>query len=58
MTTGAKNIGLQAEKISNNESIMISHLIQGHPLIASMGPGIFTDKGHFIVFRKYENGKH
>lgn len=56
MTTGAKNIGLQAEKISNNESIMISHLIQGHPLIASMGPGIFTDKGHFIVFRKYENG--
>lgn len=56
MTTGAQNIGLQSEKIANNESIMISHLLQGHPLIASMGPGIFTDRGHFIVFRKYENG--
>ena len=56
MTTGAINKGLQAQKIEVSEANMISHLQQGHPLIASMGPGIFTDKGHFIVFRKYENG--
>lgn len=57
MTSGANYHGLQSQKISTSEGDMISHLQQGHPLIASMGPGIFTDKGHFIVFRKYENGK-
>ena len=57
MTSGANYHGLQAQKISISESEMIYHLQQGHPLIASMGPGIFTDNGHFIVFRKYENGK-
>lgn len=57
MTTGARNLGIQSEKISKTEETMIAHLQQGNPIIASMGPGIFTDKGHFIVFRKYENGK-
>ena len=57
MTSGARTLGLQVEKISKTEATMIAHLQQGNPIIASMGPGIFTDKGHFIVFRKYENGK-
>ncbi len=57
MTSGARTLGLQVEKITKTEATMIAHLQQGNPIIASMGPGIFTDKGHFIVFRKYENGK-
>lgn len=57
MTSGARTLGLQVERIKKTEATMIAHLQQGNPIIASMGPGIFTDKGHFIVFRKYENGK-
>lgn len=56
MKEGAEKLGLMSSRISKSEQEMINQLQQGKPIIASMGPGIFTDRGHFIVFRGYENG--
>ena len=40
-----------------SESIIIDNLKAGNPIICVMGKGDFTSTGHFIVMRKYENGK-
>jgi hypothetical protein len=56
MTDGAAQLGLSSRALSLSEDIMISELQAGHPIICSMGPGDFTDSGHFIVIRGYENG--
>lgn len=39
------------------EDIMKTYLNDGRLLICAMGPGDFTDNGHFIVIRGYSNGK-
>ena len=36
---------------------MSGEVLAGHPIIASMAPGNFTDAGHFIVIVGYENGE-
>lgn len=33
-----------------------AELAQGRPIICSVGPGDFTDNGHFIVLTGYDNG--
>lgn len=33
-----------------------AELAAGHPIICSVGPGDFTQNGHFIVLTGYENG--
>ena len=57
MIEGANQLGLQSQRMSNNEMLMRQNLEQGKLIIGSMGPGTFTDKGHFIVFSGYENGQ-
>lgn len=49
MTQGAKELGLTSEELPLDASIIIDRLSEGHPIIASMGPGDFTTSGHFIV---------
>ena len=39
-----------------SEEQVSAELAQGHPIICSMGPGDFTQIGHFIVLTGYENG--
>ena len=39
-----------------SEEQVSAELAQGHPVICSMGPGNFTQIGHFIVLTGYENG--
>lgn len=56
MTIGAQNYGLVSSTVSLSEESMVSELYAGHPLIVNVGPGDFTDYGHFIVIRGYENG--
>lgn len=44
--------------IGVSKNLIISELESGHPVILSMGPGIFTSTGHFIVLTGItENGK-
>ena len=39
-----------------NETQVSAELSAGHPIICSVGPGNFTQIGHFIVLTGYENG--
>ena len=36
---------------------MTSALKKGHPVIIVVGPGDFTQSGHFLVVKEYKNGK-
>lgn len=49
MTEGAAKLGLQSYQPAWNEEAVRAELLAGHPVICSMGPGDFTDQGHFIV---------
>ena len=39
-----------------DENAMVATLSAGSPIICSMGPGIFTNSGHFIVLTGYQDG--
>lgn len=56
LTAGAASFGLEAAEVPLWEDSMIGELNAGRPIIANLGPGDFTDEGHFIVIRGYENG--
>jgi hypothetical protein len=43
--------GVEGTWIENDEERITEALRAGHPVIAHMGPGIFTDSGHYIVLR-------
>ncbi len=49
MSDGARMLGLQSTELPADAAVLTSELESGHPVIAIMGPGIFTDTGHFIV---------
>lgn len=56
MYEGCKQMGISAKEIGLSENIMASEIKAGRPIIASVGPGDFTDNGHFIVITGYEDG--
>lgn len=56
MDEGAMELGLQVETLPLDEDYMIDELQNGHPIILIMGKGVFTNSGHFIVVRGYEDG--
>lgn len=56
MYEGCKDAGLEAKVIGLSEEEMKAELKAGRPIIASMGPGDFTEGGHFIVLVGYEDG--
>lgn len=49
MTEGAETLGLSAEELPLDENRIKQCLLDGEPVICSMGPGDFTREGHFIV---------
>ena len=49
MATGSAHFGLKSEEIGLDENGMAAALADGKVLICSMGPGDFTDGGHYIV---------
>lgn len=49
MTEGALALGLNAQELPTNIETLTAALQAGMPVICSMGPGDFTDQGHFIV---------
>lgn len=49
MTEGAASLGLHATEVPADEQSLRRALIAGQPVICSMGPGDFTELGHFIV---------
>ena len=57
MTQGAVHFGVQGQELGLSESVILSELESGHPVICSMRPGDFTTTGHFIVLTGVEDGK-
>lgn len=53
MNQGCAGFGLQSEVLPLDEGRMTTALDEGRPLICAMGPGDFTDNGHFIVVTGY-----
>lgn len=56
MSQGAGSLGLNVKEISLDEERMVENLLAGNPIICIMGPGDFTDSGHFIVLTGYKDG--
>ena len=46
---GAEKLGLTARELPLWESVIRDELSAGHPIICIMGPGHFTETGHYIV---------
>ncbi len=46
---GAEKLGLTARELPLWEATMRDELDDGHPIICIMGPGHFTETGHYIV---------
>ena len=57
MSEAGANWGLSCYSGFLSEQQLAAELLAGHPVICSMGPGDFTQNGHFIVMTGYENGQ-
>ena len=55
MSEGCSHFGLLAQDVALWEDTMIQAL-EDSPLICALGPGDFTQVGHYIVIIAYENG--
>lgn len=49
MTDISEHFGIEGKEIPLEKSLIINDLKKGTPIIAAMGPGVFTRTGHFIV---------
>jgi hypothetical protein len=56
MKGGVEKLGLNSTQISVSEESIRQALKEDKLVILSMGPGIFTYTGHFILVYKYEDG--
>ena len=57
MKGGVEKLGLNSDQISISKDSIRLALKEDKLVILSMGPGIFTYSGHFILIYKYEDGK-
>lgn len=57
MSNAAEYFGLNVDTISPNKSVIMKNLEAGNLIICAMGPGIFTDFGHFILLAGAKDGK-
>ena len=57
MSRGAKALGLNVDTISPNASVIMKNLEKGYLVICAMGPGTFTEFGHFILLAGAQDGK-
>lgn len=49
MTSGANMLGLTSRELPADQDIIVAEIKAGHPVIASVSAGDFTETGHFIV---------
>ncbi len=54
---GAAGLGLNAQELPLSKGKIIQQLEAGNPVVCSMGPGLFTEVGHYIVLVGVEDGK-
>lgn len=56
ISDGAADFGLTSEELPLSEDAMVSALEDGKLIICVLGPGDFTDSGHFILLTGYADG--
>jgi len=56
MSEGAEKLGLNVTTIPPNADRIMANLEAGNLVILSMGPGIFTEFGHYILLAGVEDG--
>ena len=56
LTNAAGYFGLESETLMADENVVLRKLDEGDPIIASMGPGVFTTEGHYIVLVRERDG--
>lgn len=56
MSEGSTHFGLVSRELPLDENKIISELEEDHPVICAMGPGDFTDNGHYIILAAYSDG--
>lgn len=49
MTEGAQQLGLHSKELPADADLLRAELEAGHPVIATVGPGDFTETGHFLA---------
>lgn len=55
ISEGCMNYGVKAKTVALDESRMKAELDEGHPIVVNVGPGDFTDTGHFMVITGYDD---
>ena len=53
---GGKQLGLDIMELNPVEEDIVWYLQEGNPVICIMGPGTFTQTGHFIILTGYSDG--
>lgn len=55
ISEGCMYYGVKAKAVALDESRMKAELDEGHPIVVNVGPGDFTDTGHFMVITGYDD---
>ena len=55
ISEGCRHYGVKAKTVALDESRMKEELDEGHPIVVNVGPGDFTDTGHFMVITGYDD---
>ncbi len=55
ISEGSMHYGVKAKTVALDESRMKAELDEGHPIVVNVGPGDFTDTGHFMVITGYDD---
>lgn len=55
ISEGCRHYGVKAKAVALDESRMKAELDEGHPIVVNVGPGDFTDTGHFMVITGYDD---
>jgi len=54
ISEGSEKLGLEAKELPLVKGIMTNELDKGNPVIIVVGPGDFTNTGHFLVLTGYD----
>lgn len=55
ISEGCRHYGIKAKTVALDECRMKAELDAGHPIVINVGPGDFTDTGHFMVITGYDD---
>lgn len=56
ISEGSSHFGLNAQQLNVDEKQMAQALAQGKLIVCTVGPGDFTQRGHFILLTGYQDG--